>query len=158
MFSFGVLGMIDDAVNWIQAAALVLAIGVAGAVVLISLLILLVPFGDKLPFVGPYAKAAPFVAFFVFGLFCALLTLQLADGRCDALRAADRQAAEAARVDRDDGISKILNDKYGPEVSRLAKLNSDLQGKVAHYAKRKPVVLAAGGSCKLGAAAHQLRP
>lgn len=148
-------GWVLDTVSWFQAAALVVAIAAVGLVVLVSLAVLLIPFGDKLPVIGAYAKAAPFVSFIAFGLFCALLTLQLAGDRCDAQRAADREAAEAARVDRDDGIAQTLNRKYAPEIVRLSKLNSDLQGKVAHYAKQKQRA-AADSRCRLGDAARRL--
>ena len=160
MFSFGLLGIIDDAVTWLQAAALVLAIAGAAAVMLAALVVGYIPFGEYLPGIGRYVKPARLVAFLTFGALCALVTVQLATDRCAALRAADREAAERARIERDDGITRHLKETYQPELSRLARLNAELRRKAADYAKRKPVVkvVGAGGSCRLGAAARQLRP
>lgn len=74
---------------------------------------------------------------------------------CDARIAADHQAAETARKQRDDAIAEELGETYRPKISSLEALTRSLKLQVEN-ANKKPV--ASNGRCRLGPAAKLLRP
>uniref|UniRef100_E6VGI9 Uncharacterized protein n=1 Tax=Rhodopseudomonas palustris (strain DX-1) TaxID=652103 RepID=E6VGI9_RHOPX len=149
----------------IKAVTLGLAISGAGLVLIASLVVGYIPFGTRLPVIGPYVIPARFIAFFGFGALASLVTLQLAGDACEAQRAADRAAAEKARVTRDREIRADLEGDYRPRLAHLADQAKALQKKVDDYAKHPPAAAAArpkaaagGNVCRLGDAAYRLRP
>ena len=159
------LGFFFDAWHWLQAAALMLAIALAGLLLLVALIVGYLPFAEDIPAIKGYVIAARFVVVLAFGALTALITLQLLGSSCEAQRAADREAAEAARVTRDDTIRQDLEKTYRPELGRLTALSAELQKKVDDYAKHPPAARAArpkaaasGSVCRLGDAALRLRP
>lgn len=161
----GAAAMLGAIIDGLQAVALTFAIGVAGLLLIASLVVGYIPFGSRLPVIGPYVIPARFVAFLSFGALAALLTLRLAGDACEAQRAADRAAAEQARVTRDREIRADLESDYRPRLAHLADQAKALQKKVDHYAKHPPAAAAArpkaaagGNVCRLGDAAYQLRP
>jgi hypothetical protein len=80
------------------------------------------------------------------------------DARTEKRLERARQAAAAAAIDRDAGVKADLEKSYGPAMEALRRHSAMLQEKVDAHAKRKPVVAAPAGSCKLGDAAGLLRP
>lgn len=154
------LGLLSDLSEWLQAAALALSIGGACLLLFASLIVGYMPFADKLPVIAPYVTPARCVAFLAFGGLTALVTLQFAGDRCDALRSSDRAAAERARVQRDDAINRELQNAYGPVLQDLANRNAELQGRV-NNAKRnlaaRPSAASRSPGCRLGDAAGGVR-
>ena len=159
----GAAATLGAIIDGLQAVALTLSIGAAGVLLIVGLVVGYIPFGSRLPVIGPYVIPARFVAFLSFGALAALLTLRLASDSCEAQRAADRAAAEQARVTRDREIRADLESDYRPRLARLADQAKALQKKVDLYAKHppaaaRPKAAAGGGVCRLGDAAYQLRP
>lgn len=68
--------------DYLYSLAVSWALWAAVAVLLVSLLGHL-PLAEKLPIVGPYARAARLVAFLTFGLVCALVDRRSADARSE---------------------------------------------------------------------------
>jgi uncharacterized membrane protein len=72
-----------------------------------------------------------------------------------------RQAAAAAAVERDGEVRADLEKSFAPALDAQRALVKSLQDKVKEYAERKPAAgkaVASVASCKLGDAAHLLRP
>jgi hypothetical protein len=66
---------------WAATSHIVLSI-VAG-MLLATLVVGYLPFGERLPIIGPYVRVARFASFLLFGLLCALLDRQSADTRSE---------------------------------------------------------------------------
>jgi len=89
----------------------------------------------------------------------ALYGVHVEGARCDARIERMRQAAEAARVDRDAEVKSDLEQTFKPQIATLAQERDALAEKVKQYAQHKPVSTSpAARACKLGDAAGLLRP
>jgi len=112
--------------------------------------------------IGAVLKCKPCVAVLVaIALLFAgsLYGVHVESAKCDARIEKMRQAAEAARVDRDAEVKTDLEQTFKPQIAALAGERDALAEKVKQYAKRKPVSTSpAARACKLGDAAGLLQP
>ena len=88
-----------------------------------------------------------------------LYGVHVESAKCEARIEKMRQAAEAARVDRDAEVRADLEQTFKPQITTLAGERDALEEKVKQYAQRKPVSTSpAARACKLGDAAGLLQP
>jgi hypothetical protein len=76
---------------------------------------------------------------------------------CDGRLESQRLMAEAAGKKRDADIAGQIAWKYSPVLKQLEASAETMKQEAARYVPEKPVPLAAGGGCQLGAAALRLR-